>query len=391
MSDTIIAGLDLDAPDQARDALAFASWLAGASSSDLLLVNVFAPRGGALSMQLEHRRRELETLAGRPVETLTVAGTSPARVLHELADVRRPRALVIGSSRGGATGTVSIGSAGEFVLHGGGGAVAVAPNGFRGPQHPPEIGVAYGVTPESDDAVRTAVEFAVSTGARLRVLHVHEPAPHHELPERHPGEHLERALAGAAAERTELEGDPRAGARPRVGGPRPPRRRVTLVRPARRGTARRRDPAARRARRVPGDGRPARPRCPPRRGSGRRHGGRGRRLTSPRARLDKGEHGALSRRSSRRAPYAGLGPPAHSSRSIAPPWRSPSWSSCSSASSTRARCSGSRRCRPSWGPILVDGQAWGRPLSHRELAAIAWSTAPPQRLSDELGRFGLGG
>jgi nucleotide-binding universal stress UspA family protein len=40
------------------------------------------------------------------------------------------------------------------------------------------------------------------------VLTVHEPAPHDEMPERHPGEHLERALAGAKAERVELSGDP---------------------------------------------------------------------------------------------------------------------------------------------------------------------------------------
>jgi nucleotide-binding universal stress UspA family protein len=159
-------------------------------------------------VQIERRRRELATLAGRPVETLAVAGTSAARLLHELADLRRPRTLVIGSSRGGANGVVSLGSAAELLLHGGGAAVTVAPNGFRASPRPPEIGVAYGVTPESDDAVRVAAGLAQSAGARLRVLHVREPAPHRELPERRPGEHLERALAGAAADLSELEGDP---------------------------------------------------------------------------------------------------------------------------------------------------------------------------------------
>jgi nucleotide-binding universal stress UspA family protein len=64
------------------------------------------------------------------------------------------------------------------------------------------------VTPESDDAVRLAAGLAQSSGARLKVLTIHEPAPHDEMPERRPGEHLERALAGAAAERVELSGDP---------------------------------------------------------------------------------------------------------------------------------------------------------------------------------------
>jgi nucleotide-binding universal stress UspA family protein len=209
MSDTIIAGIDLDAPDQARDAVALATWLADATSTDLLLVTIFAPRAGALSTQIERRRRQLAALAGRPVETMAIAGTAPARVLHELADQRRPRALVIGSSRGGAVGLVSLGSVGELLLHGGGAPVAVAPDDFRPPaDRPIDVGVAYGVTPESDDAVRVAVDLAQRAGARLRVLTVHEPAPHDEMPERRPDEHLERALAGAAAERVELTGDP---------------------------------------------------------------------------------------------------------------------------------------------------------------------------------------
>jgi nucleotide-binding universal stress UspA family protein len=209
MTDTIIAGLDLDAPAQARDALSFAIRLADVTSSDLLLVTVFAPRAGALSTQIERCREQLATLAGRPFETIAIAGSAPARVLHELADQRRPRAVVIGSSRGGATGVSSLGSAGELLVHGGGAPVAVVPNDFTPPTGPTiDIGVAYGVTPESDDAVRVAVDLTQRAGARLKVLTVHEPAPHDEMPERRPGEHLERALAGAEAERVELSGDP---------------------------------------------------------------------------------------------------------------------------------------------------------------------------------------
>lgn len=209
MSDTIIAALDTDAPDRARDALALATWLADATSSDLVLATIFAPRAGAISTQLERHRRELAALSARSVETIAIAGTSPARVLHELADQRRPRALVIGSSRSGADGAVSLGSVGELLMHGGGAAVAVAPSGFVAPSgRAVDIGVAYGVTPESDDAVRVAVDLAERAGARLRVLHVREPSPHQEMPDRVPGEHLERALAGAAADRLELHGDP---------------------------------------------------------------------------------------------------------------------------------------------------------------------------------------
>ncbi len=140
---------------------------------------------------------------------MAIAGSSPARALHELADQRRPRAVVIGSSRAGAIGVSSLGSVAELLLHGGGAPVAVVPNDFTPPTgRTIDIGVAYGVTPESDDAVRVAVDLTQRAGARLTVLTVHEPAPHDEMPERRPGEHLERALSGAEAERVELTGDP---------------------------------------------------------------------------------------------------------------------------------------------------------------------------------------
>jgi nucleotide-binding universal stress UspA family protein len=209
MSDTIIGGIDLDSPDQARDALALATWLADLTSSELLLVTVFSPRSGALSTQLDHRRRQLAALAGRPVETMAIAATSPARLLHELADQRQPRAMVIGSSRGGASGVVSLGSVGELLLHGSPVPVAVAPDGFTAPSpRALNIGVAYGTTPESDDAVHIAVDLAARAGARLHVLSVYEPALHNELAERRPGERLDRALGRATADRVELGGDP---------------------------------------------------------------------------------------------------------------------------------------------------------------------------------------
>ena len=91
MSDTIIAAVDLDAPRQTHYALALATWLADATSCELVAATVFAPRPGALSIQLEHRQAALAERAGRPVETVAIAGTAPARLLHELAE-RHPGA-----------------------------------------------------------------------------------------------------------------------------------------------------------------------------------------------------------------------------------------------------------------------------------------------------------
>jgi nucleotide-binding universal stress UspA family protein len=211
MSDTIIAAVDLDAPRQAHDALALSSWLADATSCNLAAATVFAPRAGALSDQVERHRAELTALAGRPVDAIALAGTAPARVLHELGDQRRPRAVVIGSSRGGALGAVSLGSVGEALLHGGDVPIVVTPNDYHGAHsRPPQIGVADGGTPESHDAARTAADLAKKTGASLRVLTVLEPPPHNELAERWPGMQVARALGGVLAERIELEGDPAA-------------------------------------------------------------------------------------------------------------------------------------------------------------------------------------
>lgn len=209
MSDPIIAAVDLDAPDQTRDALALASWLADATSSELGAATVFAPRPGALSVQIERRRAALAALAARPIDAVAMAGTSPARLLHELADQRRPSALVIGSSRSGPIGVVSLGSVGQTLLHGGGAPVVVAPNDYAPPSgRVPVIGVAEAGTPESHDAARAAAELATATTAALRVLMVPEPPPHNELAERRPGERLNHALRDVPAERIELEGDP---------------------------------------------------------------------------------------------------------------------------------------------------------------------------------------
>jgi nucleotide-binding universal stress UspA family protein len=209
MSDTIIAAVDLDAPRQARDALAFAAWLADVSSSKLAAATVFVPRPGALSVQIDHRKAQLATVAGRPIGSAAMAGTSPARLLHELADQRRPLAVVIGSSRGGAIGRVSLGSVGQTLLHGGDVPIVVTPNDYEPPLgHTPVIGVGDAGTPESHDAVRAAARLATRAGAALRVLNVLEPSPHNELAELRPGARLELALDGVPAERVELDGDP---------------------------------------------------------------------------------------------------------------------------------------------------------------------------------------
>ena len=198
--------------------MAFAAWLADVSSSKLAAATVFAPRPGALSVQIEHRKAQLAMVAGRPLDAVAMAGTSPARLLHELADQWRPRAVVIGSSRGGAIGLVSLGSVGETLLHGGDVPIVVTPNDYEPPVgHIPVIGVGEAGTPESHDAVRAAAKLAVGAGATLRVLNVPEPPPHNELAELRPGARLELALDGVPCRAGRARRRPGARARERRG------------------------------------------------------------------------------------------------------------------------------------------------------------------------------
>ena len=209
MADTLIVALDLEAPTRAHDAASLATWLADATDCDVVATTIFAPHPGPLAPQLEHQRRGLTALFGRPVETLAIAGTSPARLLHELADQRRPRAIVIGSSRSGPPGVVSLGSVGELLLHGSSAAIVVAPADLQPPKaKPATIGVAFGGTPEAEEAVRHATELARRMHAHLRILTVAEPPAHDALEGYRVEDALDRALAGAPAERIVLSGDP---------------------------------------------------------------------------------------------------------------------------------------------------------------------------------------
>lgn len=209
MSDALLVAIDLEAPGPARDATWLATWLADATGCGIVATTIFAPHPGPLAPQLDRHRLGLASLFGRPVETLAIAGSSPTRLLHELCDERRPLAIVVGPTRGGQRGVVTLGSVGELLLHGVGAPVLVAPADYRAPAGAPTIGVAFGGTPEAHEAVRVAAGLAQRMRGRLRVLTVAEPQGHEALagysvvPDQ-----LERALAGVTAERVALTGEP---------------------------------------------------------------------------------------------------------------------------------------------------------------------------------------
>jgi nucleotide-binding universal stress UspA family protein len=197
MTRPIVAGAD--GTDSGLDAVALGARLAGAAGVPLTVVCVTpeqAELAGAEAADdvgrhaaaiLESAR---EVVGDLSAELRTVAATSPARGLAELAEEEGAEAVVVGSTRRGAIGRVMTGSTAERLLHGTGCPVAVAPRGYR--RHHPEplraIGVAFTDTPDGHEAVRVAAELAGRAGLPLTVysvvgLHVNWLRPESVLPD----------------------------------------------------------------------------------------------------------------------------------------------------------------------------------------------------------------
>jgi nucleotide-binding universal stress UspA family protein len=197
MTRPIVAGAD--GTDSGLDAVALGARLAGAVGVPLTVVCVSpeqAELAGAEAADdvgrhaaaiLESAR---EVVGDLPAELRTVAATSPARGLAELAEEEGAEAVVVGSTRRGAIGRVMTGSTAERLLHGTGCPVAVAPRGYR--RHHPEplraIGVAFTDHPDGHEAVRVAAELAGRAGLPMTVysvvgLHVNWLRPASVLPD----------------------------------------------------------------------------------------------------------------------------------------------------------------------------------------------------------------
>ena len=167
----ILVGYDSSA--QAKDALALGQTLAGASGAKLVVGPVleFDP--------VWERRTQTKTAAkaaGASVEV--IAGSEPARGLHELAEEIEADLILVGSAHLGRLGQALAGSVGRDLLHGSPCAVGVAPRGYQDHQ----LGISAMVvgfdgSPESGQALVAATDLCVQTRAKLRLVAVAEPPP----------------------------------------------------------------------------------------------------------------------------------------------------------------------------------------------------------------------
>jgi nucleotide-binding universal stress UspA family protein len=185
MSEIIIG---VDGTERGEDAVVFGHQLAAFAGGRIVLANVFPYediRGRATSIAYRETLREAseEVLAaiteryGLQARTRSLASTSPARALHELAEQDGAALIVVGSSHVGPARRVLPGSTAERLLHGSPCAVAVVPKGYRETEHaaPKRIGVGIDGSAESTAAVRGAAELAHALDAQIELIRAFAP------------------------------------------------------------------------------------------------------------------------------------------------------------------------------------------------------------------------
>jgi nucleotide-binding universal stress UspA family protein len=131
-----------------------------------------ADRHRAAAAVLDGARSVLTDAAGE-VEYRTVASSSAAHGLHDLAEELHAEAIVVGSGRSGPEQRLFAGSTAERLLAGSVCPVAVAPSGMATPPGAlGRIGVAYVDTPDGRAALDEAAKLARRTGTPLRLYTV---------------------------------------------------------------------------------------------------------------------------------------------------------------------------------------------------------------------------
>lgn len=172
------------------DAIALAKGLSLYTPCEVLLAHVLpGPEPIPIPYRIVPRERLPENtgaplelartaLGGLEVETATVVGGSPARVLHDLAGMESADLVVVGSPHRGQLGRTFLGNVAADLLHGAPVPVAVAPQGYRGKSRgaPRLIAVAYDGSTEAKLALVHAQALATAAGAAIRILSVSEPA-----------------------------------------------------------------------------------------------------------------------------------------------------------------------------------------------------------------------
>lgn len=176
MFDNVIVGVEDE--DAGSDAIALAGLLL-AEGGRLTLANVYPGeryvwRGGNPAYQVVEEDDSLAILkrarkdAGVQAELNLTGATSVGAGLHVLSEDAGADLLVVGSSRRGLLGRVTLGDDTRAAINGAPCAVAIAPAGYAAePKLMREVGVGYNGSKESEHALHVARELAARFGAKL--------------------------------------------------------------------------------------------------------------------------------------------------------------------------------------------------------------------------------
>jgi nucleotide-binding universal stress UspA family protein len=218
MHETIIVGVDPRRREDMREAITLAARLAPVMGAELFVVTVLGPSraldAGEHERDLARVVRETASRMAAPVafEARAIGGSSPARVLHELAERMQAAALVIGASLRDPEDGWMPGGVADLLLHGGATPIVIVPRGAaeRAGERLGVVGAGFLDTDDAREALLHATRLAVAAHAELRAITVVEPFlfSHIAMGHDHEGVAVERALAQRA--RTALEETVRA-------------------------------------------------------------------------------------------------------------------------------------------------------------------------------------
>ena len=192
MSAPVIVGVD--GGDSGVDALALGRWAAGMLAEPLVVAVVHpapapvgsgrvdaewvADRHRAAQRVLDGARAALDGMAAPdditvPVEYRSVASSSAAHGLHDLAEAEHASVIVVGSGKAAPKQRLFAGSTADRLLAGSVCPVAVAPAGMPvAPGTVGRLGVAYVDTPDGRAALAGAARMARRVGTSLRLYTV---------------------------------------------------------------------------------------------------------------------------------------------------------------------------------------------------------------------------
>lgn len=179
--------------DQGSDALVLGAQLAHAFGARPLVVRAVAAPERVLTapelmdslqaMVAGQLEDPVAQLADLEAEGETVASTSAARALYELAEDASAIAVVVGSSDRGLLGRLVPGSTAERLLHGSPCPVAVAARGYAADEiRPLRVAVAYDDSAEAALALRAATTIAQRSNSTLTLLTVVPPTSAYYAP-----------------------------------------------------------------------------------------------------------------------------------------------------------------------------------------------------------------